>query len=60
MGQYGDDGSAYEEGSEQIHVTDFGNKLYAQVVKDQSLPDYTAITPSFTEEEKGDVLETMM
>eukprot|EP00971_Amphidinium_carterae_P188965 3751272-Amphidinium_carterae.1 len=52
MGQYGDDGSAFEEGSEQIHVTDFGNQLYAQVIKDGSLPNYTAITPGFTEEDK--------
>eukprot|EP00971_Amphidinium_carterae_P270752 5372890-Amphidinium_carterae.1 len=60
IGQYGDDGGAYEEGSEQIHVTDFGNKLYAQVIRDGSLPNYTEITPGFTEEDKGDVLETMM
>eukprot|EP00971_Amphidinium_carterae_P268628 5329150-Amphidinium_carterae.4 len=60
MGQYGDDGAAYEERSEQIHVTDFGNKLYAQVIRDGSLPNYSDITRGFTEEEKGDVLETMM
>eukprot|EP00971_Amphidinium_carterae_P328560 6460508-Amphidinium_carterae.1 len=52
MGQYGDDGSAYEEGFEQIHASDFGNQLYAEVIRDGSLPNYTAITPGFTEEEK--------
>eukprot|EP00971_Amphidinium_carterae_P338876 6476415-Amphidinium_carterae.1 len=60
MGQYGDDGAAYEEGCEQIHATDFGNQLYAQVIRDGSLPNYTDITSGFSEEDKGDVLETMM
>eukprot|EP00971_Amphidinium_carterae_P351547 6492160-Amphidinium_carterae.1 len=60
MGQYGDDGAACEEGSEQIHITDFGNQLYAQVIRDGSLPNFTEITPGFSEEDKGDVLETMM
>eukprot|EP00971_Amphidinium_carterae_P330005 6462845-Amphidinium_carterae.2 len=60
IGQYGDDGGAYEEGSEQIHVTDFGNQLYADVIRDGSLPNYTEITTGFTDEDKGDVLETMM
>eukprot|EP00971_Amphidinium_carterae_P278741 5533537-Amphidinium_carterae.1 len=60
MGQYGNDGAACEEGSEQIHITDFGNQLYAQVIRDGSLPNYTDITPGFSDEDKGDVLETMM
>eukprot|EP00971_Amphidinium_carterae_P090861 1798464-Amphidinium_carterae.3 len=60
IGQYGDDGSAFEEGLEQIHVTDFGNRLYASVIRDGSLPDFTELSAKFTEEHKGDVLETRM
>eukprot|EP00971_Amphidinium_carterae_P214329 4253611-Amphidinium_carterae.5 len=56
IGQYGDDGSAFEEGMEQIHLTDFGNRLYASVI----LPDFTDMSITFTEEHKGDVLETLM
>eukprot|EP00971_Amphidinium_carterae_P211883 4204685-Amphidinium_carterae.2 len=60
IGQYGDDGGAFEEGSEQIHTSDFGNQCYASVINDRSLPSYTDMTVGFTEEDKGDVLETLM
>eukprot|EP00971_Amphidinium_carterae_P273195 5422089-Amphidinium_carterae.1 len=60
IGQYGDDGSAFEEGMEQIHMTDFGNRLYASVIRDGSLSDFTDTSTGFTEENKADVLETLM
>eukprot|EP00971_Amphidinium_carterae_P000680 13404-Amphidinium_carterae.1 len=58
LGQYGDDGSCTQEGVEQIHVTDYGNKLYANVIKTEDLPDYAEISEGFTEEHK--VLESLM
>eukprot|EP00971_Amphidinium_carterae_P205504 4078641-Amphidinium_carterae.1 len=60
IGQYGDDGSATEEGTEQIHVMDFGNKLYAEVIKANELPEFADIAADFNVEHKGDVLESLM
>eukprot|EP00971_Amphidinium_carterae_P313811 6236892-Amphidinium_carterae.2 len=60
IGQYGGDGNADEEGMEQIHVTDFGNKVYATVIRDGTLPEFTELSADFSEENKGDVLETLM
>eukprot|EP00971_Amphidinium_carterae_P222710 4419955-Amphidinium_carterae.1 len=60
IGQYGDDVSAYEDGFEQLHITDFGNRLYATVIKDGYLQNYSEMSVGFTEEGKGDVLESLM
>eukprot|EP00971_Amphidinium_carterae_P337009 6473636-Amphidinium_carterae.1 len=60
IGQYGDDVSACEEGFEQIHTTDFGNRLYASVIRDANLQNCTEMSTGFTAEGKGDVLESLM
>eukprot|EP00971_Amphidinium_carterae_P274289 5443276-Amphidinium_carterae.6 len=35
-------------------------KLYATVIRDGTLPEFTELSANFTEENKGDVLETLM
>eukprot|EP00971_Amphidinium_carterae_P090098 1783782-Amphidinium_carterae.1 len=61
LGQYGHEGNSTEEGVEQIHAVDFGNKLYADVLRTEELPEFAEIADNFqTEEHKGDILESVM
>eukprot|EP00971_Amphidinium_carterae_P012691 250042-Amphidinium_carterae.1 len=60
MAQYGDEKNSEEMGVEPIHTSDFGNKLYATVIIEGHLPDYDDWTAEFTEEHKGDVIESIM
>eukprot|EP00971_Amphidinium_carterae_P287808 5713498-Amphidinium_carterae.1 len=60
MAQYGDELNALEMGVEPIHTSDFGNRLYAAVITKGHLPEYDDWTASYTEEQKGDVIESIM
>eukprot|EP00971_Amphidinium_carterae_P214840 4263273-Amphidinium_carterae.1 len=54
MAQYGDESNASEAGTEQIHVSDYGNKLYAEVVTEGALPEFDDWTANYDLEHKGD------
>eukprot|EP00971_Amphidinium_carterae_P336564 6472990-Amphidinium_carterae.2 len=60
MAQYGDEINSEEMGVEPIHTSDFGNKLYAEVITEGRLPEYDDWTAKFSEEHKGDVIESIM
>eukprot|EP00971_Amphidinium_carterae_P118535 2348292-Amphidinium_carterae.3 len=60
MAQYGDEANAEEMGTEPIHFSDFGNKLYAQVITEGHLSEFDDWTVTFSEEHKGDVVESIM
>eukprot|EP00971_Amphidinium_carterae_P299312 5946825-Amphidinium_carterae.1 len=60
MAQYGDEMNSEEMGVEPIHTSDFGNKLYAAVITEGHLPDFDDWTVTFSEEHKGDVIESIM
>eukprot|EP00971_Amphidinium_carterae_P010338 204244-Amphidinium_carterae.1 len=60
MAQYGDEVNSEEMGVEPIHTSDFGNKLYAAVITEGHLPEYDDWTVTFSEEHKGDVIESIM
>eukprot|EP00971_Amphidinium_carterae_P135714 2689015-Amphidinium_carterae.1 len=60
MAQYGDEANADEAGSENIHVSDYGNSLYAEVITEGFLPLFDDWTDKFSDEHKGDVVESLM
>eukprot|EP00971_Amphidinium_carterae_P144770 2868584-Amphidinium_carterae.2 len=60
MAQYGDEVNSSEAGAEKIHVVDYGNSLYGELIDEGCFIEFIELTTGWTTEHKGDIIESLM